>query len=119
MALFMDSDGGIDYDAAYDAQIPDGDDCFGMDAFNRALDYKFKQELRKFERASRRKKLPGTGSLCTSATPGCPHLLQPYTVLLMTMERDSQPVCCRLHRLRPSMYNTSNHIMCVGGKPLQ
>lgn len=60
LALFRKPDGQFDFEAAYDAQLPDSDDEDGyrlMEPFERAMAYKIKQETRKYERQNRQEKV--------------------------------------------------------------
>ncbi|KAF6265920.1 hypothetical protein COO60DRAFT_1697584 [Scenedesmus sp. NREL 46B-D3] len=102
LALFTDEDGCVDFEAAYDAQLPDYDDGDdfnpGMDTFDRAFAYKMKQVLRKSP------VLPGwrdTGRTTMAGKPvwegSCSSCSTHTTVPFMPLEGGSPPQCRQCH----------------------
>jgi hypothetical protein len=109
LALFTNSDGEVDFEAAYDSQLPcsDSEDDQETDPFMRACNYKFKSEITKAgidvpksTQGSRRKILDGwvnTGSKTSTGRPiykgNCTTCKEPCTVPFAPNQLGDPPKC--------------------------
>lgn len=99
LAFFTAEDGVVDFEAAYDAQMPDEDGYYdsSMDPWERAFDYKFKQALASCA-------LPGwsdTGRKTTAGKPvwegSCSSCGKHTTVPFVPLADGSPPKCRECH----------------------